>query len=161
MRLYTSLNATDLAEIASDIGVEISTSGNPKPITRGRNAGKTLYTFTLRPDRSTADADGNCRHQRESAGYMSDGRRVHAVCWHGHADFMALVFRADPVARFETAFATYDGVRDFADNYRQTAWRNIGARIAPVAAASACRCGFRDTAGHRHAGVIEDLLAEV
>lgn len=166
MRLYTSLSSTDLREIAADIGVEISTSGNTapsagKPISRGRNAGKTLYTFVLRPDRATADADGNCRHQRESAGWSTGGRRVHAVCWHGHADFMALVFRADPAARFETAFATYAGIADFARNYRETAYRNIGAPIAPVSAASACRCGFSDTADHRHAGVIDDLLAEV
>lgn len=153
MRIYTKLHEQELQAIAHEIGVQISGSGNTqpaagKPITRGRNAGRTLYTFVLRPDRSTANADGNCRHQRESAGYSSQGRKVHAVCWHGHADFMTLVFEADDTARIETGIATYAGRDDFLAHYVGTAFRNIGAPIAPVAMASACRCGFADTADH-------------
>lgn len=153
MRIYTHMDRADLREIASEIGVSIDQSGNSqpsqgKPISRGRNAGTTLYTFVLRPDRTTRDADGNCRHQRESAGYGSAGRKVHAVCWHGHADFMTLVMQRDPSARIETGIATYAGRDDFLANYTDTAFRNIGAPIAPVAMASACRCGFADTADH-------------
>lgn len=153
MRVYTSLSILDLQQIAKEIGVGLETSGNSQPsigvpITRGRNAGKRKFTFVLRPDRSTADADGNARHQRESAGYFSGGRKVHAVCWHGHADFMTLVYRADRTARIETGIATYADSADFQARYRETASRNIGAPIAPVAMASACRCGFADTAEH-------------
>jgi hypothetical protein len=161
MRVYTKLTGRQLGEIADEIGVELNTAGNTqpaagKPITRGRNAGKTLYTFVLRPDRTTADADGNARHQRESAGYGSQGRKVHAVCWHGHADFMTLVMQRDPSARIETGIATYAGRADFLANYTETAWRNIGAPIAPVAMASACRCGFADTADHAKRGLISE-----
>lgn len=153
MRIYTRLDRSDLREIAAEIGVSIDQSGNTqpsqgKPIQRGRNAGTNLFTLVLRPDRTTANEDGNCRHQRESAGYGSQGRKVHAVCWHGHADFMTLVFERDDTARIETGIATYAGRADFLANYTETAYRNIGAPIAPVAMASACRCGFSDTTDH-------------
>lgn len=153
MRIYTHLDRSDLAEIAAEIGVSINQSGNSqptqgKPISRGRNAGTNLFTLVLRPDRATADVDGNCRHQRESAGYYSGGRKVHAVCWHGHADFMTLLFRRDPAARIETGVETYANEADFLARYVRTAFHNIGAPIAPVAMASACRCGFADTADH-------------
>lgn len=166
MRVYTKLNILDLQKIASEIGVSIDQSGNSqpsigKPISRGRNAGTRLFTLVLRPDRTTRDADGNCRHQRESAGYGSQGRKVHAVCWHGHADFMTLVFQRDPSARIETGIATYAGRDDFLANYLETAWRNIGAMIAPVAMASACRCGFADTADHAKRIDADDLCPPI
>lgn len=159
MRLYTKLTDRQLGDIAEEIGVELyqQSGRGQKAITRGRNAGKTLYTFTLRPDKSTADADGNCRHQRESSSPYGNGRKVHAVCWHGHADFMTLVYIADSTARFETAFATYENAADFAKSYTDTAFRNIGSMMYPVSAASACRCGFADTANHAQRGALAEI----
>lgn len=160
MRVYTKLSVLDLQRIAAETNVLLETGGNSQPsigvpITRGRNAGKRKFTFVLRPDRASADSDGNARHQRESAGYFSGGRKVHAVCWHGHADFMTRVYLRDPAARIETGIATYADAADFAARYVETAFRNIGAPIAPVSMASACRCGFRDMADHAMSGALE------
>jgi hypothetical protein len=164
MRLYSTLSRDELAEIATETGVCIDTNGNTapsagKPISRGRNAGKTLYTFVLRPDRATADADGNCRHQRESVSAFSGGRKVHAVCWHGHADFMTRVYLRDAGARFETGVQTYADRADFAARYLETAGHNIGSLMYPAAMASACRCGFRDMADHATSGQLDNESA--
>ncbi len=43
-----------------------------------------------------------------------NGRRVNAVSWQGHFDFMDVMFRAYPDARLRSAVATYKGREDFA-----------------------------------------------
>ncbi len=160
MQLDTILTDRDLGAIADDLGIEIQGDAGRR-MQRGRSAGMLRYRLVLRPDKTTRDPEtGDCRYQRESASYFSGGRRVHAVCWHGHADFMTAVYQRDPKARFETAFATYSDRADFARNYVETAFRNVGAPIAPVSAASACRCGFTDTADHRLGGVFDNVESE-
>lgn len=65
--------------------------------------------FTLRPHSDTFRAWN-----------LDKNRRKAAVCWHGHALFMAYLFRFLPAARLQTCHATYKGARDFLDNYQIT-----------------------------------------
>lgn len=67
----------------------------------------------------TRDADGFLPYQRQSAN-PSIRRKLAAVCWHGHRDFMRALFRLAPDARIKTALADYRGADDFERKYRQT-----------------------------------------
>lgn len=48
------------------------------------------------------------------------GRKVAAVCWHGHRDFMRALYRLAPDARIKTALADYHGAEDFERQFRST-----------------------------------------
>jgi hypothetical protein len=97
--------------------------------------------FVLRP----GPAMGN-KYRRTSAsfygGFRKDGtpRRVWAVCYHGHWDFMEALFALNPEARVKTAKADYRGLAGFNALAPAVGDQNIGARIAPVAYADACLC---------------------
>lgn len=80
------------------------------------------------------------KYQRISASMYGNGRKIHAVCWHGFRDFFRAVYAVNPGAKFKTAFATWNGSADFEARFRNSGHRNIGAPIAPVAAAEACAC---------------------
>jgi len=98
----------------------------------------TLYTPGGHRKRGEA---GDARYQRVSVGWGTAGRRVHAVCWHGFRDFFRAAFTFQPEAVFRTAVATWKGSADFEARFADTASKNIGPPIAPVAMASACKCG--------------------
>lgn len=86
---------------------------------------------------------GDALYQRESAGYFGEGRRVHAVCWHGFRDFFRACFSQAQQAVFRTALATWDGAEDFERRYQESGRKNIGSLARPVDAAEACRCSER------------------
>lgn len=69
-------------------------------------------------------------YRRTSASYFNPERKVNAVCWHGHRKFMHKVFNRNMDARIQTAIADYKGYADFAENYRETGRKKIGAPIA-------------------------------
>jgi len=105
----------DLSRIANEVGVEM----------RG-----TAKAFRILP------IPGG-RYQRLS----HDGtRRVHAVCWHGHRDFMVRLFDEYPEARLKSAMADYRGRDDFIETHEATASRNIGSIMNPTQYGMACLC---------------------
>jgi len=67
-------------------------------------------------------------------------RRVNAVCWHGHRDFMIRLFDLLPDLVLRTAVATYRGRSGFLDTYLATGDRNIGSVVDPQAYSTACNC---------------------
>ena len=74
-----------------------------------------------------------------------DGRRkVAAVCWHGHRDFMRELLRVNPEARIQTAFADYRGSQDFELSFPATGERNIGSLYEPCRMQDACVCEEAD-----------------
>jgi hypothetical protein len=100
--------------------------------------GREYVRFTLKPGQlSPKNKDETSRYQRR--GYM--GERIHAVCWHGHRDFMRALFDFDSEARLTTAMADYRSREGFNELYPATAWRNIGSQINPLDYANACDCG--------------------
>lgn len=84
---------------------------------------------------------GDAKYQRTSACVQREGRRVHAVCWHGFRDYFRAVFKAAPDAVFRTMTDTWRGAADFEARYRASGARHVGSRMATVCAAEVCRCG--------------------
>jgi hypothetical protein len=85
-------------------------------------------------------------YQRTSVGYGRQGRRISAVCWHGHRDFYRALFRIAPEATVQTALTRgfargnrYYTAQNFERVYQETD-KNIGPLIAPVAHSEACTC---------------------
>lgn len=66
--------------------------------------------------------------------------RLTAACWHVHRDFLRALFAMVPSARVKTAVADYRGREGFEKTFPDTAHRNIGSMMAPVAMADACEC---------------------
>lgn len=137
MKVWTTLKPEDLRDVAATIGVSISDRGSdthtiPKV---GR-----AYSFVLRPDsKRKRDEWGNLPYQRRSASVYNE-RRVHAVCWHGHRDFMRELFARDPEARIKTSWADYRGRESFEDTFPATAYRNVGSMAFPKYASEVCYC---------------------
>lgn len=68
------------------------------------------------------------------------GRRVWAVCWHGHALALRLLFDAFPQAVVKTALTTYRGHHDYVRLAGRTAYRQVGSVLRPCYYAEACEC---------------------
>lgn len=73
------------------------------------------------------------------------GRRVAAVCWHGHYDFFENLFLEHPDARIETMIETYDGIDEFYAKAPGTFYTNVGSQMFPAYAGESCKC---DRAAH-------------
>lgn len=68
------------------------------------------------------------------------GKKVAAVCWHGHREFMLNLFTYEPNAKLVTAMATYDGVDEFCFKATDTGFKNIGSIAKPMKYIDACTC---------------------
>lgn len=69
-----------------------------------------------------------------------EGRRIHAVCWHGFRDFFRALYEITPDAVAKTALATYAGSEGFEATFSATGNRNIGSQVFPLCIADACLC---------------------
>ena len=84
-------------------------------------------------------------YPRVSASYFGQGRRVHAVCWHGFRDFYRALFELCPDATVQSVLTQRAGIdRYTAENFERvfpdTGCVNIGAPISPVHSSEACSC---------------------
>ena len=68
------------------------------------------------------------------------GRRVFAVCWHGHLAFFRALFAACPAARVKSASADYRGQADFLASFGGSD-RQEGSTCTPWMSSDCCRCG--------------------
>lgn len=68
------------------------------------------------------------------------GRRLVAACFHGHKALYEEIFKRNPEAVIVTAFARYDGHKDFLDKYRAVGNKNIGSQFQPLYMSEACDC---------------------
>ncbi len=93
--------------------------------------------FTLRP---TSDHRRSVSRSFDYGTGTERRRKVNAVCWHGHYEFMARLFVKFPNMRLKSAVADYRGVGDFNMLARQTGERNVGSEAYPVGAEDQCRC---------------------
>ena len=110
-----------LEAVAQSLGLKLH---NVRPV----NKKGTGWQLTLRPAGSRYYRRGN------------DGRRIWAVCWHGHRDFFRALFEKAPDAKVRTTVANYDGREDFEQTYWMTGNRNIGSIIEPLPLRYACDC---------------------
>jgi len=122
--------------------------------------GLTIEQLRNAVDTANAEYDGNIRFKREpeqignflhftltvndsrkSGGRLShSGRRVSALCWHGHRDVMRQIFAIDPEAVLVTALARYEGLEGFMREYPATGNTNIGSMFEPLPMNQACEC---------------------
>ena len=86
--------------------------------------------------------DDKMLYRRLSAMRWNDRppRKVNAVCWHGHRDFMREVFKINPDARIKSAVADYRGSDDFERTFPGTGHRNIDSQMYPTEMQDACVC---------------------
>ncbi len=68
-------------------------------------------------------------------------RRVAAVCWHGHRDFMLKLFDLLPTLTLRTGLTTYKGKEDFENKFPSTGEKYIGTTYEPCYYSDACFCG--------------------
>lgn len=81
-------------------------------------------------------------YQRVSASAFHD-RRVAAICWHGHRDWMRAVFSVNPDATIRTGLIggiVYRGAEEFEETYRDTGYRNVGSQLYPRWMCEVCTC---------------------
>lgn len=88
------------------------------------------WRFTLRP-RST-------KGQYARRSYT--GRRVNAVCYHGHYIVMQWLFRDAPDAILISTHARYNGAGDFYRLAEGVGDVNIGSMMQPMSYREACDC---------------------
>ena len=127
-------------------------TGEDRSNSRGGRA-----TFTLRAlDTSDAGPGAKGSASWSSSGTGPNGlRRTIAACWHAHYDVLAALFAAYPDARVNTAMARYEAAQ-FHDTAMVTAWRNVGAPIAPITPLECCEC---DHTGWRHRVALDRMTA--
>ena len=136
MKVWTRLSDHEIRAVASEVGVRLYMGDIRRD---GRAWNFRLALDTSDPSRKE-EHDGYWLYQRTSASYFNEGRKIAAVCWHGHRDFMRAIFALDPEARIKTAWADYRGSQLFEDIFPQTGDRNIGSMIYPISARNACAC---------------------
>ena len=121
-----NVDEQDLQAAATEAGVVLTgqqAQRDGTPIRTGRG-----LRFTLLPQGK--------RYQRR--GFT--GRRINALCWHGHYAFMAALFERVPGARIVSAMVRYDGKDEFGAFADRTGDRNIGSEREPLAYRDACDC---------------------
>ena len=92
------------------------------------------------------------KYQRVSVGYFEAQklvpRRIASVCWHGHRDFLAELFKQHPNAQVFTSgpgWITADGsplvgCHSFSEHVERTGYVNVGTSMLPIEARAACVC---------------------
>ena len=129
MKLFsTTLDVNDLTEIGDSLGIDLHEVTDEGVRQRGKNKGHRCIRFTLRPQKN---AEGEKRRLVRLS-YEGKTRRVWAVSWQGHYDFMERLFTNDPMARLETSIATYDGMVGFKLEAPLTTDKNIGSIMQPL-----------------------------
>lgn len=113
---------------AAELGIEFIGSDTSGP-RKGVEA-----SGVLRP------VHGSNPYQRISASPLHHQRKVAAICWHGHRDFMRRVFDLNPDARIVSMLADYHGKDAFERNFPATGYRNVGSPMYPVSMCSVCTC---------------------
>lgn len=138
MKVWTRLSESDLRECAAEIGVKIHSDWAGTGIVKDGRAWK----FRLALNSDVTKLASGYKYQRTSASMFNEGRRVAAVCWHGHRDFMRAVFARDPDARIKSAIADYRGSEAFERDFPATAHRNVGSMMYPMFMKDVCTCSW-------------------
>ena len=145
--IATGISKEQLEQAAASINVAVdvrptSGSGRRHRVKVNPLVPSTCYTPSGARKRGEA---GNAPYQRIS--WQANGRRCHAVCWHGFRDFFRACFALAPEATFRTAMDTWKGRDDFEARFAASGHRNVGSQSAPMCAAEACVCGEEGYAG--------------
>lgn len=155
MKVWTTLSESELYDVANEVGVAIAvgqTSTEDWYSARYETGGNTVvrveipkigraYSFGLRPLRALGKStSGDYLYQRTSASGFHADRRVFAVCWHGHRDFMRAIYKRDQNARIKSYIADYRNAQDFEEKFPATGHENVGSMMYPMQAREVCNC---------------------
>lgn len=123
-------------EAAASVGLALHSDWNGGGISRDGRA----LRFRLAVDTaSPRNSSGFLPFQRMSQTLgVNEGRKIAAVCWHGHRAFMRALFAVAPDARIKTALADYRGVVDFERTHADTFGQANGYHLSY---GQACGCG--------------------
>lgn len=117
----------DVRDVAREVGVAVA---NLEPYRKGLRV-----SLTLAPDK---------KYQRTSANAFHRGRRVHAVCFHGHYAFFVALFDRCPDAVVQTAGWGLPAVTYKRDDWEHQASAlgdtDIGPPISPILYRDCCEC---------------------
>ena len=137
MKLFSEcIVLTELHDLATSLGMELYEFDylpGEQPRTRGKYVGHNAYKFTLRP---LHNEQGD-KVRKYTLSFEGKARKVWAVSWQGHYDFMNGLFNLDPNAVLVTSLATYDGLGGFLEKADRTGDLNIGSIMQPLAYADA------------------------
>lgn len=138
MRIYCTTEAdAAMLRIARQMGLQLHEYDDIRQPSRGKFAGhERAVKLLLRPRTGEADAElyRSARH----------GRRLWAASWAGHYVFMRAVLEIDEGAIIHTSHATYHGLEDFDSLAIDTASKNVGSMVAPLAYRDAQAPGHAD-----------------
>lgn len=95
------------------------------------------FRVTLRVKSSKGDF-----HRRAASNPFTEaqGRRMVAVCYHGHYAFMRRLFELAPDVVICSAMATFNGAKEFEEKAEEVEYRNIGSQAYPTYYGDACDC---------------------
>lgn len=131
----------EIRQAARSVGLQVAQDWQGRGIVQDGRA----WRFRLAVDSSQPrDDDGALPYQRVSTAPWNVNqrtgrpRRVAAVCWHGHRDFLRALFDVNPDARVRTALADYRGREGFEREYLSTFGQGNGYHVAY---GQACACG--------------------
>jgi hypothetical protein len=117
MKVY-GIDESALYVLGKVVGVKVIVNNIVYYSEKGKNKGKLNYiNFCLRP---IGDNYRKISHK------FGKERKVWAVCWHGHRDFMIELFRYNPNAKLTSSplngpsSIVYDGKEDFYNKYENT-----------------------------------------
>lgn len=127
MKIRTTLNRHDLSKVLEGVGVR----GHVKGV-KVRRDGRFIYDVRLFPIGEKYRRIGR------------SGRRVNAVCFHGHYAFLEALLKKDPAAEVSSAmlprrrfYTVKEVLRDHAENI---AYTNVGSIYYPAYYVYLCDC---------------------
>jgi len=126
MQIFTTLTKDNLESIADAMEIRLYNFREQGMRTRGKNKGKFLHEFILRPHISrqwTRGGNGRPANMNKN--------RLWAISWAGHYVFMRALLNLDPDAVIKSAMNQFHGFHDFDASAYRTGSRNIGSMIAP------------------------------
>src|SRR3954454_7260720 len=95
--ISASLTYEDVYNAAKDLGFEAHGLTNQGVRRGGKWRGKRVLSTLLRPGPNMVKgSELDDRYRAISAGYFGAGRRIWAINWEGHRDFMRAIFEIDP-----------------------------------------------------------------
>jgi len=126
MRIYTTLTKDNIDSIADAMEIQAYNFREHGMRVRGRNKGRYLHEFILRPHISL-------KWSRGGNGIPGNAgkNRLWAISWAGHYVFMRALLNMDPSAVIKSAMNQFHGFHDFDASAFQTGRRDIGSMVAP------------------------------
>lgn len=125
MQLFTTATESQVRAIAKTMDIELYQFDSTPPALQGKYAGRNRFKFLLRP------TGERYRLVRENPYTKTGYRRVWAVSWRGHRDYMRAVYALDSNATFRTAIDTWRDAEDFEARHVDSGYRNIGSVMVP------------------------------